>query len=141
MRGLISKYSISLAVFPQTIGFQKPAFQPNLNLSVRHGTGLPKSCGLKSPEDYLFLPKFPISIIFPSGIFRILFRFLFDEPKAPALWTTLTFWISNISVAVTAWTGYHAIFFMDKNLLVHFSSSTNHRVIDPVSRNLFCTFS
>ena len=52
-------------------------------------------------------------MISPGNI-RILFRFLLNVPKAPAFWTTLTFWILNISMAVTAWTDHHTIFFWIK---------------------------
>jgi hypothetical protein len=48
-----------------------------------------------------------------------LFQLPFDEPEAAAFWTTLTFWILNISMAVTAWTDYHAVFFRLEGLSVH----------------------
>jgi len=44
-----------------------------------------------------------------------------DEPKTPALWTTLTFRVLNITMAVTAWADHHAIFFGVEYLIVHFS--------------------
>jgi hypothetical protein len=56
-----------------------------------------------------------------AGSIRVFFRFLSNEPKAPALWATLAFWILNISLAVTARADYHAVFLRLKNLLAHFS--------------------
>jgi hypothetical protein len=37
-----------------------------------------------------------------GGSIRVFFRFLSNEPKTPALWATLAFWILNISLAVKA---------------------------------------
>ena len=46
---------------------------------------------------------------------------LFNKPKTPALWTTLTFRVLNISMAVTVWADHHAIFLGVDSLIVHFS--------------------
>jgi hypothetical protein len=49
------------------------------------------------------------------------FLLLLNETKAPALWTALTFWILDISMAITARAENHPIFFRVENLLGHFS--------------------
>jgi hypothetical protein len=53
--------------------------------------------------------------------YYVFFRFLSNEPKAPALWATLAFWILNLSLAVAARADYHAVFLRLKNLLAYFS--------------------
>jgi hypothetical protein len=57
--------------------------------------------------------------------------FFFNKPKTPTLWTTLTFWILNVSTAVTALTYYHTIFFWTKILVPY-------RFVMPTA---FCHFS
>ena len=56
-------------------------------------------------------------------VFRFFFQislvFLFNKPKTPALWTTLTFWIINIAVPGAVLTDRHAIFIRVEYLL-HF---------------------
>jgi hypothetical protein len=51
---------------------------------------------------------------------RIYSFFLFDEPKAPALLTTLALWILNISMTTAGWTANHPIFPRVENGFVHF---------------------
>ena len=58
-----------------------------------------------------------------DGSIRVFFRFLSNEPEAPAFWTTLTFWILNISLAVTAWADYHVVFLRLEGLFAHFFAS------------------
>jgi len=65
--------------------------------------------------------RYPWQLITIGGSICVFFRFLSNEPKAPALWARLAFWILNISLAVTPWADYHAVFLRLKNLLVHFS--------------------
>jgi uncharacterized protein (DUF983 family) len=64
------------------------------------------------PED-----GYPWQLMISVGEIRILFCLLFNETKAPALWTTLTFWLLNISLAVTAGADHHTIFFWIKILI------------------------
>jgi hypothetical protein len=75
-----------------------------------------------------------VTLHFIDNLHIPIFLFLFNEPKAPALWTTLTFWILNISLAITAGTDYHAILFGIENLLLHFSPP------DKLSAVLFLLF-
>jgi hypothetical protein len=65
--------------------------------------------------------RYPWQLITMGGSIRVFFRFLSNEPKASALWARLAFWILNISLTVTPWADYHAVFLRLKNLLVHFS--------------------
>jgi len=58
--------------------------------------------------------RYAWQLVISGGNIRIFFCFLFNEPKAPTLWTTLTFWILNVSTAITAWTHNHTIFFWIK---------------------------
>ena len=63
--------------------------------------------------------RYPWQLISIGGSIRIFLWFLFDEAKAPAFWTTLMFWILNISPACAAWTDYHAIFLRIEGLFIH----------------------
>jgi hypothetical protein len=65
--------------------------------------------------------RYPWQLITIGGSICVFFRFLSNEPKASALWARLAFWILNISLTVTPWADYHAVFLRLKNLLVHFS--------------------
>jgi len=56
-----------------------------------------------------------------NGSIRVFFGFLSNEPKASTLWATLAFWSLNISLAVTPWADYHAVFLRLNNLFFHFS--------------------
>ena len=67
------------------------------------------------------LLRYPWQLITIGGSICVFFRFFSDVPKASALWTTLSFWSLNISLAVTAWADDQAIILRVKNLLAHFS--------------------
>jgi len=81
--------------------------------------------------------RYAWQLITIGGNIHILFCFLFDEPKASAFWTSLTVWISNISMTVTIWTDFHAIFFRIENLFVHFSPPPKtRRTWNAIKQNL-----
>jgi hypothetical protein len=52
---------------------------------------------------------------------HLFFWLPFDKPEAPAFWATLTLWILNISMAITAWADYHAVFLGLEGFSAHLS--------------------